>query len=83
MTYQRVKHDFPYGARLGQHAEKPGRTHRPIRERTPDEVGKRDQLDIVGYAKRNQSDYLSTVGFLDERFWNHLGKESTELVGDE
>jgi len=37
------------------------------RERTQNEVGPHDQLDIVGCAKQNQSDYVSTVDFLDER----------------
>jgi len=83
MTRQRAKQDYLYGAGPGQHGEKPGRTRRPIRERTQDEVGQRGQLDIVGYAKQNQSDYVSTVGFLDERFKDHLDKESAVLVGEE
>jgi len=54
MPRQRAKQDYRYGARPGHHAEKPGWTRRPIRERTQDEVGQHDQLDIVGYVKQNQ-----------------------------
>jgi len=62
MTRQRAKQDYSYGSRPGQRAEKPRRTRRPITERTQDEVGQHDQPDIVGFAKQNQSDYVSTVG---------------------
>jgi len=68
MTRQHAKQDYRYGAKPGQHAEKPGRTRRPIRERIQDGFEQHDQLDTVGHAKQNQSDYVSTVGFLDEKF---------------
>jgi len=83
MTRPHARQDCHYGARPGQHAEKPGQTHRPIRERTEDEVRPHDQLDIVGYAKQNQSDYVPKVGFLDDRCKDHLDKEGAVLVGDE
>jgi len=83
MARPHAKQGCHYGARPGQHAEKPRKTRRPIRGRTQDEVGPHDQLDIAGCAKRNQSDYVSTVGFLDEICWDHLDKGDAVLVGDE